>query len=80
LHEGDFQLVSQAAHRMKSSASTIGFGSLADLAATLEAAASDGHKDKIAILMAELERRVPVVSERLKRFRDDPQRQSATST
>jgi signal transduction histidine kinase/HPt (histidine-containing phosphotransfer) domain-containing protein/ActR/RegA family two-component response regulator len=80
LREGDFQLVLQAAHRMKSSASTIGFGSLADLAATLEAAASDGHKDKIAILMAELERRVPVVSERLKRFRDDPQRQSATST
>ena len=79
LREGDFQLVLQAAHRMKSSASTIGFGSLADLAASLEAAASDGHKNRVAILMAELERWVPVVSERLKRVRNDPQSQSATS-
>ena len=79
LHEGDFQLVLQAAHRMKSSASTIGFGSLADLAASLETAASDGQENRVDILMAELERWVPVVSERLERVRNDLQSQSARS-
>jgi HPt (histidine-containing phosphotransfer) domain-containing protein len=79
LHEGDFQLVLQAAHRTKSSASTIGFGSLADLAASLETAASDGQENRVAILMTEFERLVTVVSERLERVRNDLQSQSATS-
>jgi CheY-like chemotaxis protein len=80
LLEGDFQLVLQAAHRMKSSASTIGFRSLADLATALEAAASDGEKNKAGNLMVELERWVQIVSERLERVRNEPQSQSTTST
>ena len=68
-----------AAHRVKSSASTLGLESLANMAAKLETAAIEGHHDRVAILMAELEHGLPDVLESLQMLWIDIQRQYAIS-
>lgn len=79
IHEGNGKLLVSAAHRVKSSASTIGLGSLANMAATLETAAVEGHHERVEILMAELEHGFPDVMANLQMLWADVQRQYAIS-
>jgi signal transduction histidine kinase/CheY-like chemotaxis protein len=57
--EGDIKHVISAAHRLKSSASTLGLTQLAILAGSLEAAATKGLEARVETLMGELEHGVP---------------------
>ena len=78
-HEGNRKLLVSAAHRVKSSASTIGLGSLATMAAALEAAAMEGHHEQVEILMAELEHGLPDVMACLQMLWADVQREFVIS-
>ena len=77
IHEGNRKLLVSAAHRVKSSASTIGLGSLANMAAALEAAAGEGAHEQVEILMVELECGLPDVMTCLQMLWADVQGQYA---
>ena len=77
IHEGNGKLLVSAAHRVKSSASTIGLGSLAKMAAALEAAAVAGHHAQVEVLMAELANGLPEALAGLQRLWAEVQRQHA---
>lgn len=79
IYEGNDKLLVSAAHRVKGSASTIGLGSLADMAAALEAAAVNGHHEQVEILMAELEHGLPNAMACLQMLWADLQRRHAIS-
>ena len=79
IYEGNDKLLVSAAHRVKSSASTIGLGSLADRAAALEAAAVNGHHEQVEILMAELEQGLADAMACLQTLWADVQRRHAIS-
>ena len=79
IHEGNGKLLVSAAHRVKSSASTIGLTSLANLAGKLEKAAFEGHHDRVEELIAKLEDGLPDVLESLQMLWIDIQRQHAIS-
>jgi HPt (histidine-containing phosphotransfer) domain-containing protein len=78
--EGNNNLLVRTVHRMKSSASTVGLRSLADMAARLEAAVLDGQHAQIDTLMAELEQRLPDVMASLAVLWADVQRKQAVSS
>ncbi len=78
--DGDNKLLVRTVHRMKSSASTVGLRSLADMAATLEATVVDGQHAQIDILLAELEQRLPDVMASLAVLWTDVQRKQAASS
>lgn len=59
LADGNCKLLLNTVHRMKSSASTVGLRSLADMAAKLEAAVVNEQAAQIDTLMVELEQRLP---------------------
>ena len=77
IHEGNRKLLVSAAHRVKSSASTIGLGSLANMAAALEAVAGEGAHEQVEILMVELEHGLPDVMTCLQMLWADVQGQYA---
>ncbi len=77
IQEGNGKLLVSAAHRLKSSASTMGLGSLAKMAAALEAAAVVGHHAQVEMLMAELEYGLPEALAVLQRLWAEVQRQHA---
>lgn len=79
IHEGNGKLLVSAAHRVKSSASTIGLGSLANMAAMLETAAVEGQQERVEMLMAELEHGLSDVMASLQMLWADVQRQYAMS-
>ncbi len=79
IHEGNGKLLVSAAHRVKSSASTIGLRSLANMAGKLETAAVEGHHDQVEILMAELEHGLPEVLASLQMLWTDVQHQYTVS-
>ena len=56
---GDLQRVERAAHRIKSSAATLGLSALAEVAAALETAATEGAQTNVARLLLEFEQRLP---------------------
>ena len=63
---GNMSLVVRAAHRMKSSATTIGLASLATLAAAIESAATTKDQGRVKLLLAELEQQLPAAIANLK--------------
>jgi HPt (histidine-containing phosphotransfer) domain-containing protein len=77
--EGDIKHVISAAHRMKSSASTLGLTQLAILAGSLEAAATKGLEDRVETLMGELAHGVPDAIAALQTAWDDVHRQNVVS-
>jgi signal transduction histidine kinase/CheY-like chemotaxis protein/HPt (histidine-containing phosphotransfer) domain-containing protein len=78
--DGNNKTLVRAVHRMKSSASTVGLRSLADMAATLEEAALDGQYARIETLMTELEQRLPDVVASFAQLWADLQRKQAISS
>ena len=78
--DGNNKLLVRTVHRMKSSASTVGLRSLADMAATLEATVADGQHAQIDALLAELEHRLPDVIASLAVLWADVQRKQAVSS
>ncbi len=79
LREGNIKQVLRAAHRMKSSASTVGLRQLAVLAGSLEAAAAKGLEDRVETLMGELEHGLPDAIAALQTAWDDVRRQNVIS-
>jgi len=57
--QGRLAQVGHAAHRMKSSASTLGLGPLANLAAALESAALAGDHDQVELALGDLTQSLP---------------------
>ena len=64
-HRGNMLRVIRAAHRIKSSASTIGLRSLASLAEALEAAALAKDKVQVDLLLIELAQKLPTALDNL---------------
>jgi signal transduction histidine kinase/DNA-binding response OmpR family regulator len=79
LREGNVKHVVRAAHRMKSSASTLGLRQLAALAGSLEAAATKGLEGRVDTLMAELAHGLPEAIAALRAAWDDVRRQNVIS-
>lgn len=77
--EGNHELLVRSAHRLKSSASTMGLRSLADVAAVLEAAAVERQDARVDVLLAELTHWLPDVMAGLQVLWADVQRTCAVS-
>ena len=80
LTDGNGKLLLNKVHRMKSSASTIGLRSLADMAAKLEAAVVNEQAAQIDTLMVELEQRLPDAIASLAVLWEDVQQKQAVSS
>ena len=73
---GDLQRVERAAHRIKSSAATLGLSALAEVAAALETAAAEGAQTNVARLLREFEQRLPEEMGHLQTLWSELQRQA----
>jgi len=76
---GDLQRVERAAHRIKSSAATLGLSTLAEAAAALEAAAAEGEQTTVARMLSEIEQWLPEEISRLQALWSELQHQARRS-